>query len=229
MTEFRMAWVDVDAARYACEHWHYSRSLPGAKLVKIGAWEDGAFIGVVIYSCGATPKIGDPFGMDQTRVCELTRIAMRAHATPVSRMIAISLRMLRKHSPDMRVVVSFADMEQDHHGGVYQAAGWTYLGQTGEQRYFRVRGRTMHPKSVHSMGWRQSVPWLRAFVDPAADVVMVSGKHKYAVGLDDEARALLASMSKPYPKRERGVDGDAPGDQPGEGGSIPTRSLHTRR
>src|SRR5688572_27900813 len=108
--------------------WHYSRRMPRCKLAKIGAWEDGRFIGAVVFGRGATPNIGSPFGLDQTEVCELVRVALRDHRAPVSQIMAEARRKLRETSPGLRVIVSFADTAQDHHGGIYQADNWIYLG-----------------------------------------------------------------------------------------------------
>ena len=53
------------------------------------------------------------------------------------------------------------------------------------------------------------------------------GKFKYLYPLDAEMRARIAPLAKPYPKRARSIDSDAPGFQPGEGGVTPTRALQT--
>lgn len=82
-------------------------------------WENDVFIGVVLFGQGATPEIGSPYGLKGTEICELTRIALNKHKTPVSRIISIALRFLRSHCPGIKMVVSFADGGQNHHGGIY--------------------------------------------------------------------------------------------------------------
>ena len=139
-SDLKLDWCSHSAARYAVEHWHYSRRMPSGKLVKIGAWERGEFVGAIIYGRGATPEIGKPYGLEQTEICELVRIALKEHVSPVSRMIAVSLRMLKRWSPGLRMVVSFADTTQGHHGGIYQASGWCYTGSE-EYHAYRVFGQ----------------------------------------------------------------------------------------
>src|ERR1041384_6843663 len=91
----RLDFCSHKAARYAVTHWHYSRQLPAGKLVKIGVWEDGAFCGSVIYSYGANRNMAKSLSMKQTEVCELTRVALKkGHVAPVSRILAVSLKML---------------------------------------------------------------------------------------------------------------------------------------
>ena len=69
-------WASHESCKYAVEHWHYSRSLPVGKLVKIGVWEDKKFIGCVIFARGANMNIGKPYGLDQTECVELARVAL---------------------------------------------------------------------------------------------------------------------------------------------------------
>lgn len=200
----RLDWAGYDAATYACRHWHYSRAVPAGRLIVIGVWESEAFKGVVIFSRGATPKIGSPYGLTQTEVCELTRIALCAHEAAVSRIVAIALRMLRKRSPGLRLVISYAAGEQGHHGGVYQAGGWIYEGAM-ESHGFEVKGEFQHSKSIHSRYGKgsQRVEWLRANLDPRARKVSGLVRHKYLMPLDETMRVAVAPLAKPYPKRNQ--------------------------
>ena len=191
--------VGHDAALYAVRHWHYSRTLPAGKTVRFGAWEAGRYIGVVIYSRGATPVLGARYGMTQLECVELTRVALREHETPVSQIVAASLRQLRATNPGLRLVVSFADPGEGHHGGIYQAGNWIYTGSMEQREYFVVRGKLMHPRSVGANGWRQSLPWLQRFVDPRAHTVKKPGKHRYLYPLDKATRRAIRRLAKPYP------------------------------
>jgi len=120
------------AAQYAVSHWHYSKCLPPPKLFSLGVWEgdEARFVGAVVYSRGATQKLVSRFGLDMTEGCELVRVALRDHLAPVSQVVAESLRQLKRANPGLRLVVSFADPYQGHHGGIYQAGNWIYAGET---------------------------------------------------------------------------------------------------
>src|SRR5687767_9189250 len=98
LADLRADWCSHSAALFACRCWHYSRSLPAGKLVKVGYWVCGAFVGAIIFSRGNTPHIGGPFGLTQDQVVELTRVALGAHDTPTSRFVAVALSFLRKQS-----------------------------------------------------------------------------------------------------------------------------------
>jgi len=45
------------------------------------------------------------------------------------------------------------------------------------------------------------------------------------IGLTPEMKEMVKKLKKPYPKRAASIVDDAPGDQLGEGGLIPTAAL----
>lgn len=202
--ELRLDWIDGRAARYACEKWHYTRSVPNAG-VRIGVWEgEDNFVGVILFGVGAARSTdGRKYGLAQTKdVAELVRVALKpGHVWPVSRCVAIAIRMLRRQSPGLRLLISFADAAQGHHGGIYQAGNWIYAGTTTPHRAYFIKGQRKHPRTISSNGWRSSLEWLRENVDPAARIEITPPKHRYLYPLDDEIRARIAPLAKPYPKR----------------------------
>ncbi len=227
MSSLRLDWCSYEAAKYAVEHWHYSQRMPKSKLAKFGVCEDGKFRGAIIFGLGATTEIGKPFGVGGTEVCELVRVALSHHESAVSRCLAVAVRLLRVAFPGERLIVSFADTAQGHHGGIYQAAGWTFLGSE-EYHAYRIRGEVVHPRTCYDrygVGG-QSIPWLQAHVDPDAARIRNGLKHKYAYPLDAEMRAQIAPLARPYPKRApEALTADAVGVHPTEGGATPTSAL----
>ena len=222
----RLDWATHEAAKYACENWHYSKSMPASKTVKVGVWEDGIFIGVVIFSGGATPMIARPFGLTQFEVCELTRIALKKHKNPVSKIMAIAIRFLKKQAPNLKLIVSYADLEQDHHGGIYQATNWIYVGRTKPDCYLKVKGIIEHRKTIYERYGNQGLSWLKKNVDPKAERIPDLGKHKYLYPLDEVQSAKLIKLKRPYPKRAVSKDNVAVVHQTAEGGVNPTTALH---
>lgn len=192
-----LAFCSFAAAKYAVLHWHYSRTMPVSKRVCVGVWEHGAFVGAVVFAWGATPYIGDPFGLPMTQCAELVRVALRAHQAPVSRIVTIAVRLLVKQSPGLRVLVSYADTAHGHHGGIYQAAGWYYLGMTKEVDGYMLAGKQLHRRAY--TGHNYGAPRLK--VPAGATKVHLPGKHKYVLPLDAAIRAQLAPLRQPYPKR----------------------------
>lgn len=220
--DLKIDWAPHEAAKYAVETWHYSRVLPVPPLVKVGAWERGKFIGVVIFSRGANNNLLKPFGLGPTEGCELTRVALTKHNTPVSRIVRLAVQFLRRNSSALRLVVSFADPSEGHHGGIYQAGNWVYTGrQPPTTEYIAPDGKQWHGRMVSKDGrikvqgkyrncWRidQCVP------------VEKPGKHRYLMPLDDEMRRQILPLSKPYPKRaKQAMTGNHPEQR--QGGTDP--------
>ena len=231
MADLRLDWCNQQAARYAVEMWHYSRAMPASKLVRIGVWEGGRFVGAIIYGAGANRHLARPFGLTMFEACELVRVALapgREH--PTSKCVAISLRMLRRQSPGLKLVVSYADRKEGHLGIIYQATNWLFLGEAN-QPYIKVKGEVVHPRSLYERYGRggQSIPWLRKHVDPNARKVPMPNKIKYVYPFDATVRQHLTAVAKPYPKRTSAgsIAVDAPAIQTGEGGSNPTSALQT--
>ncbi len=226
----KLDWCSHEAAVYATRHWHYSRSMPVGRTAKLGVWENAHFIGAVVFAHGAQQNIGRPFGLSQFECSELCRVALDRHATPVSRILRIALRLFKAQSPGVRAVVSYADIDRDHHGGIYQAAGWLYLGKVernGGTPRFRINGTVMHARTVHSRWGKgsQRLDWIRVNIDPKAERVLTFGKHKYFWPFDDEIRRRVLPIVQPYPKRVRSADSGMAIPIAG-GGANPTRTLH---
>ena len=140
---------------------------------------------------------------------------VRDHRTPVLRMIAISARILRRSNPGLRLVVSFADGSSwsGHHGGIYQAGGWIYLG-ANLTRTCTIYGKPVNWRTIagkYGRAWRRLAPernpgWVVRFCSKPSTCVMP---------LDDEMRETLT----PSRSRTRNV-----GTRP----AMPVRS-DTRR
>lgn len=204
MTDLKLDWCAFDAVKYACEHWHYSKCVPAGKLVKIGVWENKQFIGCVIFSRGANQHLLSPYGLQQTDGCELTRIALNTHVTPVSKILSIAIKMLKKSNPGLKLIVSYSDMDQDHYGTVYQASNWIYTGMVetnGGTPRFKINNKVMHSRSVAARGWKQQIAWIQKYIDPNAELVYTKGKQKYLYPLDENIRNQVIRLSKNFPKK----------------------------
>lgn len=233
MTELRVDWCSHEAAKYAVEKWHYSRRMPATiqKPVKLGVWEDGCFIGAVVFGCGASSTLGAQFGVEKQHVAELVRVALQIrHATPVSQIVATALRMLKSQSPNLRLVISFADPFQNHHGGIYQAGNWIYTGVSSDSTvYISADGHEFHGRNVGAYTAHDKYGVKRYARSEMAREERRPGKHRYLYPLDRAMRKQIEPLRQPYPKRvPRGpsVESDTVGGQPAEAGATPAgRSL----
>lgn len=217
-----------EAALWAVRAYHYSGTLPSATCLYWGVWFDGTFVGVVIVSRGASPHIGSPFGLPQNRVAELTRVALKpGHVAPVSQVLAIVVRLLKRSNPGLDLLVSYADSRQGHDGrGVYGGAGWVYLGPTHREATLFLHGKEVHARTVSSKFGTRDLGWLCAHVDPHAARIVNPVKHKWALSLTPAMRERLALLAKPYPTRGREAESGRPVPT-GRDGASPIRPLST--
>ena len=223
MSALRLGFCSHKAACYAVMTWHYSKTMPIGKLVKIGVWEDNSFIGAVLYGRGASPTAHLRYNLHKSEMCELVRVALTTHKAPVSKIVAISFKLLRQSSPRMRLVYSFADPRQGHIGGIYQAGNWIYSGTSAPAKEYFHEGRWKHPREVTAgaFGGNASLTLeqrKKLLTRPTAP------KHRYLYPLDRRMRKQIEKLHKAYPKRQPDQRGS--GDHPEEGGADPTLALH---
>lgn len=217
--DLKIDWASHEAAAYACKTWHYSKSLPPPPHVRCGVWENGKFIGVVLFARGANANLLEPFGLTQLEGCELVRVALTKHETPVTRIVAIALKFLKKSNPGLKLVVSYADPAQGHHGGIYQGGGWIYTGRNaGTIEYLAPDGKIWHSRMVSSNGVRKVFGVKRrVWRTDQCKPIKREGKHRYLMPLDDATKKKVISLAKPYPKRA-GSSGDGTSANHAEGG-----------
>lgn len=219
----KLAFCDSKAARYAVMNWHYSRRMPLEPLVKVGVWEGGSFVGVVIFGRGAAHNLGDPWGLQSNEVAELVRVALRKHTAPVSKIVSVAIRLFRKSSPGTKMLISFADPEEGHHGGIYQAMNWTYTGRSAQGVQYFHEGRWKHHREVTAgaFGGQRSLSHAELLALPTRTR---SGKHRYVLPLHASVVDVVSKAMLPFPKR--GSPKGNAGDQPAPGGASPTLPLH---
>jgi hypothetical protein len=221
-TKLLVDYCSFNAAKYACKNWHYSGSMPAAKLVKFGVWENGKFIGAVVYARGANRNMLKPFGLQQDEGCELARVALTNHETPVTKIIALTLKLLQKHSSGLKLVVSYADARQGHLGIIYQAGNWLYMGSNKSTPMWLYHGKWTHNRTISSAIDNGSLS-----AEDAKKLETRDGgiRHKYLYPLDPSIRKQLKLQSKKYPKNMREEhESNALGYQSKEAGAIPSIS-----
>lgn len=200
-SDLRIAFVHYRAAQYACAHWHYSGCMPSGKLVKCGVWEGERFVGVVLFGRGANNNIGRKYAMQQVEVCELVRIALRDHATPVTRIMAVAIRKLLAFCPGVEMIVSYADPKQGHHGGVYQAANWVYAGPSYAQPELLFNGEFMHKRTAFARFGTAAPKAIAERTGARVEYGPREWKHTYLLPLSQRARREAEKHRQPYPKR----------------------------
>ena len=158
---------------------------------------------------------------------ELVRVALKDHAMPVSRIVSIACKMIKRQSPGLRLLVSYADTRENHHGGIYQAAGWIYTGTTNEKFDFMLGDQLLQRRSYTGSNFGGT----RLRVPSGTIKVLSPVKHRYLYPLDPAMRAQIEPLRKPYPKRPTRGSGEidnAASTNSQTGGARPTDPLLTK-
>lgn len=222
----QVGWCSAKASEYACKNWHYSKTMPCFKINCFGVWYDGSFVGSIIYgNGGGSVTNGEQYGLRRSYdMVELCRVALTKHTFQTSQAIAYSIRLLKKKNPNLKLIVSFADTDQGHHGGIYQAGGWIYTGSTQSEQGAIINGKKVHKRTLHSSYGTNQTSQLKK-IDPNFHYLPKSLKHRYLMPLTKQMKKRIVQLSKPYPKRVSSDTSDTPAFHAGEAGATPSDAL----
>ena len=110
--------------------------------------------------------------------------------------MSIAIKLLKNIHKQLKLVISFADSEQNHHGGIYQATNWVYVGKTNSADEYLYKGKRWHGRA-----FRKSFGSHLNYMNKGLEIVQGSQKHRYLMPLDDNMRKQVQQLAKPYPKR----------------------------
>jgi len=199
----RISIATPKAIRYACLNFHYAKSVPVNKYSFNIFNNNDEWCGVIIYSSGANNQIASPFNLYQGEVLELVRVALNGKQETTSQALAMTLRELHKIAPHIKLIVSYADLDQEHAGTIYQATNWIYLGKYNEGSVGAtiIKGKKVHNRTVNNRYGTSSFEYIKEHVDPKAERFITKGKHKYIFVFDKKLRKKWLKENKPYPKK----------------------------
>lgn len=156
--DFRIHEVNHKTAKLWVERWHYSKRIPTGQNIAYGLYASGNLYAVIVYGIGVNPYQAQYLGVQA--VAEIKRMVRSEPrlAYPLSRFIALTLRMLAKQIR-FDAVVAFADPEQGHKGGVYKAAGFVLEGCTNAEHHLVDKdGNRRHRRYAFRHARRNGIP-----------------------------------------------------------------------
>jgi hypothetical protein len=111
---------------------------------------------------------------------------------PLTGLIAAGLHILKQHKM-ADLVISYADTGQNHHGGIYRAASWDYIGLRQIAPRLAINGIPMHTRQVSQLYGTRS---LTALTDRGVNVARIprTAKHLYAKALTKTGRRDLEAI-----------------------------------
>lgn len=170
---------------------HYSRSVPSGKSHYL-KFEDA----IIVWSIPANKNLsGFVLSGEHGSVWELSRLwAPDGHRKNLlSKAISEAVKVIRElEHPD--ALVSYADPNVGHSGGVYRAASWVYHGQSEEARYYRdASGKTVSRRSFHS--GKKSLK-KSDIIAMGYSEFKLPGKHRFVKPISKMATRIVMNQSR---------------------------------
>lgn len=231
---------------------HYSGKVVNNSQIHIGVFYQGKLEGAMQFGPSLDKRKIQPLveGTGWNEFIELNRMAFseKLPRNSESRAIAIAMRILRKHAPHLKWVISFADGAQCGDGTIYRASGFVLTQINNKIDMVRMpSGETVQRmcftdhKSKYSKLYQGALGGRSAGM---SELLRVTGgtripgyQFRYIYFLDETARARLTVPVIPFnaiPDECRMYRGKTTrpkqatsGDHPDGGGAAPTRTLHS--
>jgi hypothetical protein len=180
-----------DIAEVSIVRHHYTHSLPSGKSHYVRFGE-----AVVVWSIPANCNLAKFILGRAGNVWELSRLwAPDGHAPNLlTQAISAAVTVIRQlERPD--ALVSYADPNAGHQGGIYRAASWIYHGRSEESRVYRdATGNTVARRAFHS----GSRGMTKAEIEAAGyEQLKLPGKERFVKPMNKRAAKMIAALMKP--------------------------------
>ena len=148
------------------------------------------------------------FNLANGEALELVRVALNGKQEQTSKAVAISLRLIKKDCPLCKLIISYADIDQDHYGTIYQATNWIYTGDNSvgqKGNAFLINGKKIHSKTVKDRVYRYCEKFSldnvkKVYHTEDVQEYQTRGKRRYLYPLNEEMRKQVIGLQKEYPK-----------------------------
>lgn len=157
--------------------------------------EDGLITGVAVYGQPSPPIQKHAFKDRDFRLYELARVVVQSKTKNASSfLVANSLKLLE---PKPCAVISYADMEQNHCGIIYQATNWLYTGSTkSHDKAYIVDSKRTHPMTLRDRGITDPTRWAK---ENGIEMVKPMDKHRYFQFVGDKRQRRMMQEKLNYP------------------------------
>jgi len=198
----RLEKASYKAIKYACLKFHYAKRLPAQPMIGFSVFnKKNEWCGVVVFNAGIG-NINKPYKLNKGEVSELVRVALNGKQNKTSQVLSKALYLFKKQNPLCKLVVSYADSDENHTGIIYQATNWYFVSshKTGD-KYIDKNGKEIHSRSHSPKGYNIQFGIKKKVVKTSELTKIKKGvKHKYIYPLKKEMIPLCKELSKPYPK-----------------------------
>jgi hypothetical protein len=174
---------------------HYSHRIPNiCHSFGLFSKESQLLVGVITF--GSPPSPTEQIFWKEFNFLELNRLCLikKLEKNVLSYFVSQSLKLL----PENSVIISYVDMDYNHHGYIYQATNWIYtgIGSIGVERYIMKNGSEKHSRHKYLINENE-----------VKEIKKSKGKYRYYyfIGSKDKKEKFLNIIKSrfkilPYPK-----------------------------
>ena len=180
------------AIKYACLKFHYAKVVPVTTIAFSVFNNNNEWCGVISYGGGAGCNMGKPYKLVQGKYLELNRMALNGKQESTSKALSLSIKMIKKYKPLVKLLISYADKGQNHKGIIYQATNWFFVEQSnssGNEVFYK--GKWVHDRGPNT---------LQKEIRKKLTYRKKPGKYKYLYPLTKDMRVLCNNIKKEYIK-----------------------------
>lgn len=202
--------INYETATNMVKEYHYAHRVPHV-VISIGMYVDDVLAGCA--TCGVPPNnqaissiCGNGYmGLEFNRLFVHDWVGRNAESWFVGQLFG----WIRRDWKQYEILVSYSDPNVGHHGGIYQATNWLYLGQGcpesgSPDSDMILNGKVASRKNVYNRYGTTSIPKLQQ-MGLDAETIRTIPKHRYVhfIGSRRRIKELMAALRwkpLPYPK-----------------------------
>lgn len=228
----RLEKASAKAIKYACINFHYAKRIPAQPIVAYSVFnKKNEWCGCICFNAGIE-GIQKPYGLKIGEVAELVRMALNGKQESTSKALSLAIKIFSKENPLVKMLISYADTDENHVGVIYQATNWIYeLSKKTSDNFLDIKtGKQIHSRQISKSGIKKQFGVLKKCYTYSDVYKIKKGiKHKYIYPLCKSMLPLCKQLAKPYPKKAlevHAVEHLTPSQE--VGGSSPTPALQNR-
>lgn len=208
---FKVSPIAYQVAKPFIQQKHYTGTMGNYKvayglfdteqMTRVGLLDEPKLVGVITYGHITYKDIAQAIfeGGTSQNCWEFTRMAVDDDCDcPRTYFISQTIRDIRRNYKQIKCLVSFADMTQNHHGGVYQAASWTYCGKVKGSYHYMKGDNRVHKRSVFTKAIKEGRKEKEYAITEGYEKIKEKIKFRYIFPLDRRIKLKVKKMK--YPK-----------------------------
>lgn len=155
--DIRVTAIDARSANTFIRKHHYSKKVVPNSTLHFGCFYENELLGVLSFGNSINKKgtINLVKGTGWNEFIELNRMAFhdKLPRNSESRCIAVCIRLIKKHCPHIKWIISFADATQCGDGTIYRASGFKLVGisKNTALRINPATGESVHVIQAHHL------------------------------------------------------------------------------